>query len=75
MTTLEPRLQSMAITIARAFVRKLPCNVQREDIEQAALIGLMKGLRKHPTPTGDAEGWEGYLRQRIRGAIIDELRA
>ncbi len=75
MNALDPQLQQMALKLARGFVRKLPCNVQREDIEQAALIGLMKGLRKHPTPTGDREGWERYLRMRIRGAIIDELRA
>jgi len=73
MTTLEPRLHQMALAIARGYMRRLPCNVLREDVEQAALIGLMKALRKHPD--GEGEGWEGYLRQRIRGSIIDELRA
>jgi RNA polymerase sigma factor (sigma-70 family) len=70
---LDPRLQRMALSIARAFVRRLPASVCREDLEQAALIGLMDGLRRHPD--GEGPGYDWYLRQRIRGSIIDELRA
>jgi RNA polymerase sigma factor (sigma-70 family) len=63
----------MAVSIARAFKRRLPASVCCEDLEQAALIGLMDGLRKHPD--GEGPGYDWYLRQRIRGSIIDELRA
>lgn len=70
-------LRTEAIKIARGFVRKLPRNVDREDLEQAALIGLFKGLRTlsdHGQAISDPKsGW--YLRVRIRGSILDELRA
>lgn len=65
-----PEQRAMALKIARGFLKKLPCSVLREDIEQAALIGLHDGLRKH-----GADGNPFYLRIRIRGSIIDELRA
>lgn len=72
MTQLDPRLTRMALIIARAYVRRLPPSVLRGDIEQAALLGLVDGLRRHPDGQGAA--WECYLRLRIRGEIIDELR-
>jgi len=66
------RHRGTAIGIARGFMRRLPRSVPREDIEQAALIGLWDWARRHPDET--AEGWVGGLRFRIRGSIIDELR-
>lgn len=62
----------LAKTIAWAFMRKLPCTVLREDIEQAAMIGLWDGLQRRPDNAEPGHEW--YLRRRIRGAIIDELR-
>jgi RNA polymerase sigma factor FliA len=67
------RRRPVAIRIARGFIRKLPSSVLREDIEQAALIGLWDALSggrdvAHP-------GFEWYVGCRIRGAILDELRA
>jgi RNA polymerase sigma factor for flagellar operon FliA len=59
--------------MARSYMQRLPRTVQRDDIEQAALIGLVDGLRKHPDGTGPT--FDFYLRMRIRGEIIDELRA
>lgn len=73
MVTLDPRLKDMAISIARAFRRRLPPNVLVEDLEQAALIGLLDGLSRHPQGGGEAYEW--YLRRRISGSILDELRA
>jgi RNA polymerase sigma factor for flagellar operon FliA len=67
------RRRHAALKIARAFIRKLPASVRREDIEQAALIGLWDALRKNPDVSGP--GFEWFVRCRIRGAIIDELRA
>lgn len=63
----------MALRIARGIVRRMPCNVLREDLEQAALLGLVKALRRHPD--GQGAGFEWYLAARIRGAVLDELRA
>lgn len=72
MLKLDPRLMKMALVMARQFHRRLPRNVVLGDIEQAAVIGLLDGMRRHPDGAGD--GWEWYLRCRIRGEILDELR-
>lgn len=72
MVTLDPKLRTMALTIARAFCRRLPRNVVAEDLHQAALVGLWDGMMKHPDGSGPQ--WEYYLRMRIRGEILDELR-
>jgi RNA polymerase sigma factor (sigma-70 family) len=72
MVTLDPRHVEMAKTIALSILRRLPRNVQRQDVEQAGLIGLLDALRRHPD--GEGPGYEVYLRCRIRGEIYDELR-
>lgn len=66
--------REMALKIARGFVRKLPRNVLVEDLEQAALLGLWDGLQKNAGREQAPEQLEWYLRVRIRGAILDELR-
>lgn len=68
----ELRHQTFALSIARSFTRRLPPSVQREDIEQAALIGLFEWLRAHPDEA--QTGWRWGLATRIRGSILDELR-
>jgi RNA polymerase sigma factor for flagellar operon FliA len=55
------------------FLRKLPPNVLREDLVAAGMIGLIDSLRKNGKDRGPAFEW--YARIRIRGAILDELRA
>jgi RNA polymerase sigma factor (sigma-70 family) len=67
------RHRGTALGIARGFMRKLPRSVPRDDLEQAAMIGLFLWKKAHPDES--AEGWIGGLRTRIRGAVIDELRA
>jgi RNA polymerase sigma factor for flagellar operon FliA len=59
--------------IAGGFQRRLPRHVLREDLVAAGMAGLWDAIRKH----GDAanEGFEWYVRVRIRGAILDELRS
>lgn len=69
---LDPRLMKMALDVARRFHRHLPRSIVVSDLEQAAVIGLLDGLRRHPDGSGPS--WEWYLRRRIRGEIIDELR-
>jgi RNA polymerase sigma factor (sigma-70 family) len=63
----------LARRIACGFARKLPRIVAREDIEQAALIGLHQWCSAHPDSSHP--GWRSGLTTRVRGAIIDWLRA
>lgn len=59
--------------IAGGFQRKLPRNVLREDLLAAGMSGLWDAIRRHGER--DHESFEWYVRVRIRGAILDELRA
>jgi RNA polymerase sigma factor FliA len=59
--------------IVAQFVAKLPPNVLRDDLIAAGSYGLIDSLRKNPELRGPAFEW--YARVRIRGAILDELRA
>jgi RNA polymerase sigma factor for flagellar operon FliA len=53
-------------------LRKLPPNVLRDDLIAAGTFGLVDALRKS-ADRGPAFDW--YARIRIRGAVVDELRA
>ncbi len=55
------------------FVRKLPPSVQRDDLVAAGTYGLVDSMRRHKGDRGPQFEW--YARIRIRGAIVDELRA
>jgi RNA polymerase sigma factor for flagellar operon FliA len=59
--------------IVMRFLRRLPPNVLRDDLMAAGTYGLLDALRKHTSERGAAFEW--YARVRIRGAILDELRA
>lgn len=52
--------------------RRLPPNVLRDDLLAAGAIGLLDALRRSPQR---GPQFEAYARIRIRGAVIDELRA
>lgn len=69
------RRRPIAMMIAHGFVKRVPASVTRDDIEQAAMIGLWKALRKPRAPETTDSMHEWYIRRRIRGEIIDELRA
>lgn len=71
--TLITRYAPLARQIAGGFQRRLPRNVLRDDLIAAGMSGLWDAVRKH----GDeqAESFDWYVRVRIRGAILDELRA
>lgn len=45
--------------------------MDREDMEQIALMGLLTALRRYGHPD---EQFGAYAAQRIRGAVLDELR-
>lgn len=57
--------------IVGGFIKKLPRNVAKDDIHQAAMVGLWDGLTRHT----HVDNLEAYLRIRIQGAILDELRS
>ena len=59
--------------IAHHMMSKLPPSVQLDDIVQAGLIGLMDALGRYEQAQGVQ--FETYATQRIRGAMLDELRA
>jgi RNA polymerase sigma factor for flagellar operon FliA len=59
--------------IVARFLRRLPPNVLRDDLIYAGTYGLIDSLRKNGSDRGQTFEW--YARVRIRGAILDELRA
>lgn len=58
--------------IAHHLAAKLPPSVQVDDLIQAGLIGLLDAV-SHYDATQGAQ-FETYASQRIRGAMLDELR-
>ncbi|APR81558.1 RNA polymerase sigma factor for flagellar operon [Minicystis rosea] len=59
--------------VVQKVARRLPANVQRDDLLAAGVYGLVDSLRRNGGDSGAAFAW--YARVRIRGAIFDELRA
>jgi RNA polymerase sigma factor for flagellar operon FliA len=59
--------------VVARFLRKLPPNVLRDDLMAAGTFGLIDSLRKNGQDRSPTFEW--YARIRIRGAILDELRA
>jgi RNA polymerase sigma factor for flagellar operon FliA len=59
--------------IARGMARTLPAHIDAEDLEHAGVIGLMTALKSYDPKLGDQV--DVYVTRRIRGAILDELRA
>jgi RNA polymerase sigma factor for flagellar operon FliA len=60
--------------IVGGFQRKLPRSVLREDLMAAGMSGLWDAIRRNGEAS-NADGFEWYVRVRVRGAILDELRA
>src|SRR4051812_45663798 len=59
--------------VVARFMRKLPANVDRGDLVAAGMYGLVTSFERNGGDDGAT--FEGYARVRIRGAILDELRA
>ncbi|MHB1307253.1 MAG: FliA/WhiG family RNA polymerase sigma factor [Limisphaerales bacterium] len=59
-------------TIVGRLAMHLPNHVRIEDLTSAGMIGLLQALRSYD-PTS-AASFETYARNRIRGAMLDELR-
>lgn len=59
--------------MAQLLKAKLPANVEVDDLIQAGMIGLLDAMRRYEE-TQQAQ-FETYAAQRIRGAMLDELRS
>ena len=59
--------------IAHQMIAKLPANVELDDMIQAGMIGLMDAMNRFEESQGTQ--FEVYAASRIRGAMLDELRA
>ncbi len=59
--------------IAHHIMAKLPASVEVDDIIQAGMIGLMDAVGRYEETQG--AHFETYAAQRIRGAMLDELRS
>lgn len=58
--------------LAHLLAARLPSSVQVEDLIQAGLIGLLDAVGHYDQSQGAQ--FETYATQRIRGAMLDELR-
>lgn len=66
------RLAPLVKRMAHHMIARLPASVQLDDLIQAGLIGLMEAARNFDEAQGVQ--LETYASQRIRGAMLDELR-
>jgi len=67
------RFAPLVKRMASHLMAKLPASVEPDDIIQAGLIGLMDAVSRFEE--GQGVQFETYATQRIRGAMLDELRA
>src|SRR6478672_3820555 len=59
--------------VAQRIAARLPSNIDIDDLISAGVIGLMDAIEKYD-PSRDNK-FKTYAEFRIRGAILDELRA
>jgi len=64
--------QPLVHKLAHHMMAKLPANVQVDDLIQVGLIGLSEALSRFEATQGVQ--FETFATQRIRGAMLDELR-
>ena len=58
--------------LAHQMIAKLPANVEIDDLIQVGMIGLTDALSRFDAAQGVQ--FETFATQRIRGAMLDELR-
>src|SRR6266498_1196585 len=72
----EGRLVDEHLPLVRQAVsdmsRRLPRHVRKDDLESAAMLGLAQAARSFDPDRGIA--FERHASNRIRGALLDELR-
>jgi RNA polymerase sigma factor for flagellar operon FliA len=79
--TLDPKIKDEIIIeyaplikyIAQKIAARLPSNIELDDLISCGVIGLMDAIKKFD-PTRDNK-FKTYAEFRVRGAILDELRA
>jgi RNA polymerase sigma factor FliA len=79
--TMEPGVKDKIIVeyaplirfIAQKIASRLPANIELDDLISCGVIGLMDAIQKFD-PTRDNK-FKTYAEFRVRGAILDELRA
>lgn len=54
------------------FKMRVPRHIELEDLHGVAICGLMKAFSKYTE--AEDERFGSYVRQRVRGSILDELR-
>lgn len=62
----------MVKRIAYHMMTRLPASVEVDDLIQAGLMGLMDAVNRYDSEQGAL--FETYATQRVRGAMLDELR-
>ncbi len=71
----EKRIKDFAPLVRRMahhLAARLPASVEIDDIIQAGMIGLMDAAGRYEE--GQGAQFETFATQRIRGAMLDELR-
>jgi RNA polymerase sigma factor FliA len=71
-STLIKQYSPLVRRLAHQMIAKLPANVELDDLIQVGLIGLTDALSRFDTEQGVQ--FETFATQRIRGAMLDELR-
>ena len=70
-----PGIEQYLPMVRRAAARmigRLPANVEMDDLIQAGVIGLMDAMQRYEQ--GHGAQFETFAMQRVRGAMLDELR-
>jgi RNA polymerase sigma factor for flagellar operon FliA len=75
--TLSPQagIENYLPMVRRAAARmigRLPANVEMDDLIQAGVVGLMEAMQRYEQ--GHGAQFETFAMQRVRGAMLDELR-
>lgn len=65
--------QPLVRRIALQMLAKLPASVELDDLIQAGMLGLLDASSRYQD--GKGAQFETFVSQRIRGAMLDELRA
>jgi RNA polymerase sigma factor (sigma-70 family) len=66
------RYSPLVRRLANQLIARLPANVEIDDLIQAGMIGLFDSLSRYEAGMGAQ--FETFAMQRVRGAMLDELR-
>jgi len=72
LTSMLKQYSPLVRRLAHQMIAKLPANVQVDDLIQVGMLGLTDALSRFDAAQGVQ--FETFATQRIRGAMLDELR-